>query len=151
MEKKLKFFDKTGKFDDASYLLTDNEPLIVLLQVDTGRTVDYYVTLQNENGKKVNLKAKNKQFEVPKELLTYGSIDTTIVAKVGNNTVKTIFCEKLIVKDVGGQTQVIPEIEALHLELNKTNQKFIDYKQEVNEELEKMNLTTFEDFNLLNV
>ncbi len=138
MEKKLKFFDKTGKFDDASYLLTDNEPLIVLLQVDTGRTVDYYVTLQNENGKKVNLKAKNKQFEVPKELLTYGSIDTTIVAKVGNNTVKTIFCEKLIVKDVGGQTQVIPEIEALHLELNKTNQKFIDYKQEVNEELEKM-------------
>lgn len=138
MEKKLKFFDKTGKFDDASYLLTDNEPLIVLLQVDTGRTVDYYVTLQNENGKKVNLKAKNKQFEVPKELLTYGSIDTTIVAKVGNNTVKTIFCEKLIVKDVGEQTQVIPEIEALHLELNKTNQKFIDYKQEVNEELEKM-------------
>ncbi|MBP3619803.1 MAG: hypothetical protein J6J24_03985 [Clostridia bacterium] len=138
MEKKLKFFDKTGKFDDASYLLTDNEPLIVLLQVDTGRTVDYYVTLQNENGKKVNLKAKNKQFEVPKELLTYGSIDTTIVAKVGNNTVKTIFCEKLIVKDVGGQTQVIPEIEALHLELNKTNQKFIDYKQEVNEKLEKM-------------
>jgi len=138
MEKKLKFFDKTGKFDDASYLLTDNEPLIILLQVDTGRTVDYYVTLQNENGKKVNLKAKNKQFEVPKELLTYGSIDTTIVAKVGNNTVKTIFCEKLIVKDVGGQKQVIPEIEALHLELNKTNQKFIDYKQEVNEELEKM-------------
>ena len=138
MEKKLKLFDKTGKYDDASYLLTDNEPLIVLLQVDTGRTVDYYVTLQNENGKKVNLKAKNKQFEVPKELLTYGSIDTTIVAKVGNNTVKTIFCEKLIVKDVGGQTQVIPEIEALHLELNKTNQKFIDYKQEVNEELEKM-------------
>lgn len=138
MEKKLKFFDKTGKFDDASYLLTDNEPLIILLQVDTGRTVDYYVTLQNENGKKVNLKAKNKQYEVPKELLTYGSIDTTIVAKVGNNTVKTIFCEKLIVKDVGGQTQVIPEIEALHLELNKTNQKFIDYKQEVNEELEKM-------------
>lgn len=138
MEKKLKLFDKTGKYDDASYLLTDNGPLIVLLQVDTGRTVDYYVTLQNENGKKVNLKAKNKQFEVPKELLTYGSIDTTIVAKVGNNTVKTIFCEKLIVKDVGGQTQVIPEIEALHLELNKTNQKFIDYKQEVNEELEKM-------------
>lgn len=138
MEKKLKFFDKTGKFDDASYLLTDNEPLIILLQVDTGRTVDYYVTLQNENGKKVNLKAKNKQFEVPKELLTYGSIDTTIVAKVGNNTVKTIFCEKLIVKDVGGQKQVIPEIEALHLELKKTNQKFIDYKQEVNEELEKM-------------
>lgn len=138
MEKKLKFFDKTGKFDDASYLLTDNEPLIVLLQVDTGRTVDYYVTLQNENGKKVNLKAKNKQFEVPKELLTYGSIDTTIVAKVGNNTVKTIFCEKLIVKDVGGQKQVIPEIEALHLELNKTNQKFIDFKNEVNEELEKM-------------
>lgn len=138
MEKKLKFFDKTGKFDDASYLLTDNEPLIIMLQVDTGRTVDYYVTLQNENGKKVNLKAKNKQFEVPKELLTYGSIDTTIVAKVGNNTVKTIFCEKLIVKDVGGQTQVIPEIEALHLELNKTNQKFIDFKNEVNEELEKM-------------
>lgn len=138
MEKKLKFFDKTGKFDDASYLLTDNEPLIILLQVDTGRTVDYYVTLQNENGKKVNLKAKNKQFEVPKELLTYGSIDTTIVAKVGNNTVKTIFCEKLIVKDVGGQKQVIPEIEALHLELNKTNQKFIDFKNEVNEELEKM-------------
>ena len=138
MEKKLKFFDKTGKFDDASYLLTDNEPLIILLQVDTGRTVDYYVTLQNENGKKVNLKAKNKQFEVPKELLTYGSIDTTIVAKVGNNTVKTIFCEKLIIKDVGGQTQVIPEIEALHLELNKTNQKFIDFKNEVNEELEKM-------------
>lgn len=138
MEKKLKFFDKTGKFDDASYLLTDNEPLIILLQVDTGRTVDYYVTLQNENGKKVNLKAKNKQFEVPKQLLTYGSIDTTIVAKVGNNTVKTIFCEKLIVKDVGGQKQVIPEIEALHLELNKTNQKFIDFKNEVNEELEKM-------------
>ena len=138
MEKKLNFFDKTGKFDDASYLLTDNEPLIILLQVDTGRTVDYYVTLQNENGKKVNLKAKNKQFEVPKELLTYGSIDTTIVAKVGNNTVKTIFCEKLIVKDVGGQKQAIPEIEALHLELKKTNQKFIDYKQEVNEELEKM-------------
>lgn len=138
MEKKLKFFDKTGKFDDASYLLTDNEPLIILLQVDTGRTVDYYVTLQNENGKKVNLKAKNKQFEVPKELLTYGSIDTTIVAKVGNNTVKTIFCEKLIIKDVGGQKQVIPEIEALHLELNKTNQKFIDFKNEVNEELEKM-------------
>ena len=138
MEKKLKFFDKTGKFDDASYLLTANEPLIILLQVDTGRTVDYYVTLQNENGKKVNLKAKNKQFEVPKELLTYGSIDTTIVAKVGNNTVKTIFCEKLIVKDVGGQKQVIPEIEALHLELNKTNQKFIDFKNEVNEELEKM-------------
>lgn len=138
MEKKLKFFDKTGKYDDASYLLTENEPLIIMLQVDTGRTVDYYVTLQNENGKKVNLKAKNKQFEVPKELLTYGSIDATIVAKVGNNTVKTIFCEKLIVKDVGGQKQVIPEIEALHLELKKTNQNFIDYKQEVNEELEKM-------------
>lgn len=138
MEKKLKLFDKTGKYDDASYLLTDNEPLIIMLQVDTGNTVDYYATLQNENGKKVNLKAKNKQFEVPKELLTYGSIDATIVAKVGNNTVKTIFCEKLIVKDVGGQKQVIPEIEALHLELKKTNQKFIDYKQEVNEELEKM-------------
>lgn len=138
MEKKLKLFDKTGKYDDASYLLTDNEPLIIMLQVDTGNTVDYYATLQNENGKKVNLKAKNKQFEVPKELLTYGSIDTTIVAKVGNNTVKTIFCEKLIVKDVGGQKQVIPEIEALHLELNKTNQKFIHFKNEVNEELEKM-------------
>lgn len=138
MEKKLKLFDKTGKYDDASYLLTDNEPLIIMLQVDTGNTVDYYATLQNENGKKVNLKAKNKQFEVPKEFLTYGSIDATIVAKVGNNTVKTIFCEKLIVKDVGGQKQVIPEIEALHLELKKTNQKFIDYKQEVNEELEKM-------------
>lgn len=138
MEKKLKFFDKTGKFDDASYLLTDNEPLIIMLQVDTGRTVDYYVTLQNENGKKVNLKAKNKQFEVPKELLTYGSIDTTIVAKVGNDTVKTIFCEKLIIKDISGQKRVIPEIEALHLELKKTNQKFVDYKQEVNEELEKM-------------
>lgn len=138
MEKKLKLLDKTGKYDDASYLLTDNEPLIIMLQVDTGNTVDYYATLQNENGKKVNLKAKNKQFEVPKELLTYGSIDATIVAKVGNNTVKTIFCEKLIVKDVGGQKQVIPEIEALHLELKKTNQKFIDYKQEVNEELEKM-------------
>ena len=138
MEKKLKLFDKTGKYDDASYLLTDNEPLIIMLQVDTGNTVDYYATLQNENGKKVNLKAKNKQFEVPKEILTYGSIDATIVAKVGNNTVKTIFCEKLIVKDVGGQKQVIPEIEALHLELKKTNQKFIDYKQEVNEELEKM-------------
>ena len=138
MEKKLKLFDKTGKYDDASYLLTDNEPLIIMLQVDTGNTVDYYVTLQNENGKKVNLKAKNKQFEVPKEILTYGSIDATIVAKVGNNTVKTIFCEKLIVKDVGGQKQVIPEIEALHLELKKTNQNFIDYKQEVNEELEKM-------------
>lgn len=138
MEKKLKLFDKTGKYDDASYLLTDNEPLTIMLLVDTGNTVDYYVTLQNGNGKKVNLKAKNKQFEVPKEILTYGSIDATIVAKVGNNTVKTIFCEKLIVKDVGGQKQVIPEIEALHLELKKTNQKFIDYKQEVNEELEKM-------------
>lgn len=138
MEKKLKIFDKTGKFDNASYLLTDNEPLIILLQVDTGRTVDYYVTLQNENGRKVNLKVKNKQFEVPKEFLTYGSIDTTITAKVGNNTVKTIFCEKLVVKDVCGQSQVIPEIEALHLELKQTNQNFITYRKSVDEELEKM-------------
>lgn len=138
MEKKLKFFKDTGKFDDAICIYTDNEPLNIMLQVDTGRTVDYYVTIQNENGRKVNLKAKNKQFEVPKELLTYGSIDMTIVAKVGNETVKTMFCEKLIVKDVGGQKKVIPEIEALHLELKQTNENFINYKAGIDEEVEKM-------------
>ena len=45
----------------------------------------------------------------------------------------------MIVKDVGGQKQVIPEIEALHLELDKIKNDFKALEKEVNEKVEKQN------------
>lgn len=139
MEKKLKFFGKNGKFDDAIHTATDNEPLIIELQVDTGRSVDYYATIQNESGRKVDIKVKDKKFEIPKDIIENGSIDITITAKVKNETVDTFFCEKLIVKYVNGEKQVIPEVQALHIELDKVRQEFISFKKEVSEMIEKQN------------
>ena len=139
MKKKLKFFGNTGKFDSVIFIASVNEPLIIELLVDTGRTVDYYATIQNEKGCKTVIKIKDKMFEVPKDLIVYGSLDFTITAKVGAETVNTFFCEKLIVEDVGGQKQVIPEIEALHLELDKIKHDFKALAKEVNEKVEKQN------------
>lgn len=139
MKKKVKFFGNTGKFDSVIFIASVNEPLIIELLVDTGRTVDYYATIQNEKGCKTVIKIKDKMFEVPKDLIVYGSLDFTITAKVGAETVNTFFCEKLIVKDVGGQKQVIPEIEALHLELDKIKNDFKTLEKEVNEKVEKQN------------
>lgn len=139
MKKKLKFFGNTGKFDSVIFIASVNEPLIIELLVDTGRTVDYYATIQNEKGCKTVVKIKDKMFEVPKDVIVYGSLDLTITAKVGAETVNTFFCEKLIVKDVGGQKQVIPEIEALHLELDKIKNDFKALAKEVNEKVEKQN------------
>lgn len=139
MKKKLKFFGNTGKFDSVIFIASVNEPLIIELLVDTGRTVDYYATIQNEKGCKTVVKIKDKIFEVPKDVVVYGSLDLTITAKVGAETVNTFFCEKLIVKDVGGQKQIIPEIEALHLELDKIKDDFKALVKEVNEKVEKQN------------
>jgi len=138
MEKKLKFIGKVGKFDDAIYIATENEPLIILLQVETGRTVDYYATIKNENGKTIDIKVKDKQFEIPKDFIVYGSMDITIVAKVKNETVNIFYCEQLVVKNVGGVKQIIPEIENLHIELQKTKDCFKQFTDNVNSQIQKM-------------
>lgn len=138
MEKLLKFVGKIGKFDDAIHIATENEPLVILLQVDTGRTVDYYATIKNETGKVFDIKVKDKKFEIPKELIVYGSMDITIVAKVKNETVNVFYCEQLIIKNVGGEKQVIPEIENLHIELQKTKDCFKQFTDEVNNQIQKM-------------
>ena len=138
MEKKLKFIGKVGKFDDAIYIATENEPLIILLQVETGRTVDYYATIKNENGKTIDIKVKDKQFEIPKDFIVYGSMDITIVAKVKNETVNIFYCEQLVVKNVGGVKQIIPEIENLHIELQKTKDYFKQFTDNVNSQIQKM-------------
>ena len=138
MEKKLKFIGKVGKFDDAIYIATENEPLIILLQVETGRTVDYYATIKNENGKTIDIKVKDKQFEIPKDFIVYGSMDITIVAKVKNETVNICYCEQLVVKNVGGVKQIIPEIENLHIELQKTKDCFKQFTDNVNSQIQKM-------------
>lgn len=139
MKKKLKFFGNTGKFDSVIFIASVNEQLQIELQVDTGRTVEYYATIQNEKGYKVDVKAINKVFEIPKDLIVYGSMDITITAKVKTETVDTYFCEKLIIKNVGGEKQVIPEIEALHQELEKTQKEFETFKNEVDTKIEKQN------------
>ena len=74
MKKKLKFFGNTGKFDSVIFIASVNEPLIIELLVDTGRTVDYYATIQNEKGCKTVIKIKDKMFEVPKDLIVYGHL-----------------------------------------------------------------------------
>lgn len=139
MKKKLKFFGSTGKFDSAIFIASINEPLQIELQVDTGRTVEYYATVQNEKGYKVDIKVNDKTFEIPKDLIVYGSIDITITAKVKTETVDIFYCEKLVVKNVGSVKQVIPEIEALHQELEKTRKEFQTFKKEIYTEIEKQN------------
>ncbi len=137
MEKLLKFYKDIGKYDDKIYTYVTGEALTIALQVDTGRTTDYFATVQHENGTKVYLKAKNKIFTIPENLLKFGAIDMTITAQVGNNVVKKFYCEQLLVKEVDGGIKVVPEILELRQCVENLKGLVNGYQSEVNQELEK--------------
>lgn len=137
MEKVLKFYKNIGKYDDKIYTFVTGEELKITLQVDTGRTTDYYATVQHENGTKVYLKAKNKTFTIPDNLLIFGAIDMTITAQVGNDVVKTVYCEKLLIKEVDGGIKVVPEILELKQCVKNIESLVKGYQTNVNQELEK--------------
>lgn len=117
----------TGLYDNKILTLNDNENLQIKLIGKTYPNLTYY--LKAKNGVVLHeLKFIDNLCEIKRNQLTYGKFKAKIIIMANENIVKEIEVEDLILKDLGTEVKVIPEVEILKAEINDMATKINDLK-----------------------
>lgn len=140
MEKQLSLYGNYGKYDEASFIIADNERLIIRVVDKVRANVQYYATIEKD-GVIEKLSIIDNLFEIPNKFLTFGALSVTISLYFKGNLLKEFACEQLIIKELNNQKTLIPEIVELKNNLVEINsllmQNLTNFKSRIekNEEL----------------
>lgn len=114
--------------DRATLVLADKENLTI--EVINGENVDLYYTANNG---KSEMKGKiiDRHFEIPREFIKIGELRLKIDGMVGENKVCEYSVENLLISEISGKIEAIPQVENL---LNKVEA----YTEKMNEFIDKV-------------
>ena len=117
----------TGLYGNKILTLNDNENLQIKLIGKTYPNLTYY--LKAKNGVILHeIKFVDNLCEIKRNQLIYGKFKAKIIIMANENVVKEIEVEDLILKDLGTEFKVIPEVEILKAEINDMATKINDLK-----------------------
>lgn len=105
-----------GKFSQSAIELANSDKLRVI--VDTPLVVkwNYIAVLKNE-ATKFSIRIVDGTFEVPRELLTNGTLNTVVEARANGETLRSYQCEPLAINVVDDKITIVPEIAKMEQEV----------------------------------
>ena len=114
--------------DRATLVLADKEDLTI--EVVNGENVDlYYVA--NNGTKEIKGKITGGKFEIPRDFIKIGELRLKIDGMVGENKVCGYSIENLLISEILGKIETMPQVENL---LNKIEA----YTDKINEFIDKV-------------
>lgn len=109
--KEIKIINGIGKYVDSNEYVKLSEPLSI--KIDFGKTVDNAYFIAYNNYEKIRGAIKDGTFELPVNFIKLGKIKLVIEERPLYGGTKTTQVEDLIVREVEGLPQAIPQIEEL--------------------------------------